>query len=282
MNITHTYAQAYDSFFKEVEKYRRSIKFDNNFNDIETSTFDIKKYLSIYDNIHIQKGYSLDYIYYNESNGRPYIYAKIDSFELEKYIRTESFKIISVDTIYKTEIKLVYKSDGKFQQVYEKSKDFEIRFDPTSFDEAYHHKLYKFLTDSTNRGYKHLVPNDNELGYFQYLYFKEYGEQFCGKWHQPNAKDLIYDKKEIPKLISSYLTELYSFNKRELKKLKQLNDIDPKPKIIMTESFCEITLFEEESSGIFRRTYKIARTYPYKIETENVTRMVAICPNFIY
>ncbi len=96
----------------------------------------------------------------------------------------------------KTKKELVGIKQHTLQPVYEEVKKTEIHVDSQNYNCAYFHLLYKFLNDSVNRGYNHIVPNDNELGYFQYFYFEEYGEMFCGKWHQGyNYKSIIFDKE---------------------------------------------------------------------------------------
>ena len=77
-----TFSQNVETFFRNVEKYRHAIRLNKDYDDIDTSTFALKEYLVLFDNIDIQKGYSLDFIYFDDPNGRPYIYAKPDSFEL--------------------------------------------------------------------------------------------------------------------------------------------------------------------------------------------------------
>ena len=266
-----TFSQNVETFFRNVEKYRHAIRLNKDYDDIDTSTFALKEYLALFDNIHIQKGYSLDFIYFDDPNGRPYIYAKPDSFELEKYLDAKTLKIIHVDTIVKTKKELVEIKQHTLQPVYEEVKKTEIHVDSQNYNCAYFHLLYKFLNDSVNRGYNHIVPNDHELGYFQYFYFEEYGEMFCGKWHQGyNYKSIIFDKEELKNLIKSYLSgDEHAFSKTELKQIKQLQSINPKPEIVMTENTCEISVVEEDFHGLFKRTFTVSRTFPHKMEITN-------------
>ncbi len=76
-------------------------------------------------------------------------------------------------------------------------------------------------------------------------------------------------------LIKSYLSgDEHSFSKTELKQIKQLQSINPKPEIVMTENTCEISVVEEGFHGLFKRTYIVGRTFPYKIEIKNENVLV--------
>ena len=275
-----TFSQNVETFFRNVEKYKHAIRLNKDYDDIDTSTFALKEYLVLFDNIDIQKGYSLDFIHYY----KPYIYAKPDSFELAKYIDAKTLKIIHVDTIVKTKKELVKIKQHTLQPVYEEVKKTEIHVDSQNYNCAYFHLLYKFLNDSVNRGYNHIVPNDNELGYFQYFYFKEYGEMFCGESHQIYTyKSIIFDKEELKNLIQSYLSsDEHSFSKSELKTIKQLENINPKPEIVMKEDVCEISVVEEGFRGLFKRTFTVGRTFPYKIEIKNENVLVRINPTLFF
>lgn len=275
-----TFSQNVETFFRNVEKYRHAIRLNKDYDDIDTSTFALKEYLALFDNIHIQKGFSLDFIHYY----KPYIYAKPDSFELAKYIDAKTLKIIHVDTIVKTKKELVKIKQHTLQPVYEEVKKTEIHVDSQNYNCAYFHLLYKFLNDSVNRGYNHIVPNDHELGYFQYFYFKEYGEMFCGESHQIYTyKSIIFDKEELKNLIQSYLSsDEHSFSKSELKTIKQLENINPKPEIVMKEDVCEISVVEEGFRGLFKRTFTVGRTFPYKIEIKNENVLVRINPTLFF
>ena len=262
-----TFSQNVETFFRNVEKYRHAIRLNKDYDDIDTSTFALKEYLVLFDNIDIQKGYSLDFIYFDDPNGRPYIYAKPDSFELEKYLDAKTLKIVHIDTIVKTKKELVGIKQHTLQPVYEEVKTNSIHYKSEDYNWIYGHQLNKFLNDSINRGYNHIVPNDKELGYFQYFYFKEYGEMFCGESHQIYTyKSIIFDKEELKNLIQSYL----SWNEDSLsKQIKQLENINPKPEIMMKEDVCEISVVEEDIHGLFKRTFTVSRTFPYKIEITN-------------
>ena len=67
-------------------------------------------------------------------------------------------------------------------------------------------------------------------------------------------------------LIQSYL----SWNEDSLsKQIKQLENINPKPEIVIKEDVCEISVVEEDIHGLFKRTFTVSRTFPYKIEITN-------------
>lgn len=276
-------SQDFTSFIQEVDDYKRSVKFNMSFTDIDSATFNLKEYLDKFDKIKVQNGFLLDYKFFdNVLDGKPYIYAKTDSFELDEFLKQETLKSISIDTIYKQEIKINNKTPFDFQNKIEKPKEFTIQYNPDSYNSVYHRKLYNFLKDSVNRGYNYIIPTDNKEGYFQYLYFKEYGEKFCTKWHEAyNSKRIIVNKDEILKLIKNYSHDEFC-EKSEFQKLKKLKTINPTPQIELGDNYCRITLVEEEFYGIYKRTYRIYRTFPHIIKVECEDILVKICPNIMF
>lgn len=57
--------------------------------------------------------------------------------------------------------------------------------------------LYRLLNKKKYRAKNHMIPTDSEIGFLQYLFFSEMGEQFALKWHSYyNEKYIIcsYDK----------------------------------------------------------------------------------------
>lgn len=276
-------SQDFISFIREVDNYKRSTRLNENFNDIDSTTFNLEEYLGKYDKIKIKNGYLLDYKYFDNSlDGKPYIYAKTDTFILEDFLKQETLKHIPVDTIYKHKVKIYHKVPFDFLNNNNDPKEYKIWYHPDSYDFVFHRKLYKFLTDSVNRGYNYIIPVDSKEGYFQYLYFKEYGEQFCTKWHEAyNSKRIILNKDEILKLIKNYSREEFC-KKSEFQKLKNLRQIIPNPQIELSENYCRITLVEEEFYGIYKRTYRINRTFPYLIKVEYENKLVEICPSIMF
>jgi len=276
-------SQDFTSFIQEVDNYKRSTKFNKNFTEIDSTTFNLKEYLDKFNKIKIKNGYLLDYKYFdNFLYGRPYIYAKTDSFVLDDFLKQETLKSISIDTIYKQKIIINHKTPFDFLNNNDKPREYKIQYNQDSYDFQFHRKLYNFLKDSVNRGYNYIIPTDNKEGYFQYLYFKEYGEKFCTKWHEAyNSKRIILNKDEILKLIKNYSREEFC-EKSEFQKLKNLKTFIPNPQIELSENYCSITIVEEEFHGIYKRTYRINRTFPYIVKVESENKLVKICPSIMF
>lgn len=276
-------SQDFSSFINEVDNYKRSAKFNKSFTDIDSTTFNLKEYLEKFDKIKVRKGHLLDYKYFdNFLDGKPYFYAKSDSFILDNYLNQETLKCISIDTIYNQEIKTKHSAPFDFLNKNEKIKEYKIQYNTDSFNIVYHRKLYEFLTDSVNRGYNYIFPFDDKEGYFQYLYFKEFGERFCTKWHEAyNSKRIILNQDEVSKLVKNYSREEFC-EKSEYKKLKKIKSINPNPQIELSEDYCRITLIEVGFNGIYKRLYRINRSFPYGIKVENEIQLVKICPNIIF
>ena len=74
----------------------------------------------------------------------------------------------------------------------------------------------------------------------------------------------------------------HAFSKTELKQIKQLQSINPKPEIVMKEDVCEISVVEEGFRGLFKRTFTVGRTFPYKIEIKNENVLVRINPTLFF
>ena len=276
-------SQDFSSFIKGIENYKRSVKFNKSFTDIDSTTFNLKEYLEKFDKIKVRKGYLIDCKYFdNYLDGKPYFYAKSDSFVLENYLKQETLKCISIDTVYNQEIKINHSVPFDFLNKIEKVKEYKIHYNTDSFNIVHHRKLYEFLTDSVNRGYNYMLPIDDKEGYFQYLYFKEFGERFCTKWHEAyNSKRIILNQDEVSKLVKSYSRDEFC-EKSEYKKLKKIKSINPNPQIELSDNYCRITLIEVGFNGIYKRLYRINRSFPYSIKIEDENQLVRICPNIIF
>ena len=62
---------------------------DREFRDIDTNTFNLKDYMSIFSKLIPEPRYILEYIYnYSWDGGVPLLYARRDDFEEEEYIST--------------------------------------------------------------------------------------------------------------------------------------------------------------------------------------------------
>lgn len=155
--------------------------------------------------------------------------------------------------------------------------------------------LYEFLNKKEIRAKNHIVPKDSEIGFLQYLFFCEMGEQFALKWHSNyNEKFILCSKKKFEEVINEFKkynqpqtgeneAETSAFFQVNLEELDKFAQINPDVKIEMTNEFCEVTWIEDRTHrGIYKCKYKIQRQFPYKIEKINEERLLEISIGFLY
>lgn len=239
-------SQDYCDFIENVQKYQDSVKLihTGEFDFIDPGTFDIDTYLSLFDNILVEKKFEIGvYFFDNFHDGNPYLY--------------------------------VLKSEYKLN---DKNKE----------------SLYIFLNKPETRAKNHIFPKDSEIGFLQYLFFCEMGEQFALKWHSNyDEKFILCSKKKLDEVINEFKkynhiqteqdeTEMPAFQV-DLKELNKFAQINPTVEIELTKGFCLITWIEDRThSGIYKCQYNIQRQYPYKIEKMNEELLVEITIGFIY
>ncbi len=154
--------------------------------------------------------------------------------------------------------------------------------------------LYKFLNKSEIRAKNHIIPKDTEIGFLQYLFFHEMGEQFALKWHSNyNEKFILCSKKKLDEVINEFKkynqtqtgeneAEMPAF-KVDLQALNKIAQINPAVEIELTNEFCAITWIEDRTHrGIYKCKYKIQRQFPYKIEKINEEQLLEITIGFLY
>jgi len=282
--FTSSIAQIELKFIEKIKNYQHSVKIYGYTNDkIDTSTFNLKKYLNLFDKLIFDKNIKYNYIYYRlyrNFQSKPFIYVAKDTFNLENYIQQETLKSITTDTIFTKYLKTNHPKPFEFLNKEEKPKSIEkIIYNENSYNIIYQNKLFKFLNDSSNRAYKFVIPEDSKEGYFQYLYFQMYGEKF--------APDNISLKKEETTISSSVEIEsiINDFSDKEkylspqVKKLKKLELIDLNPLVTIDSLSCTISWIEfKESVGVYKREYKISRRMPHKIVKHNEVSLYKVNP----
>ncbi len=279
-------SQTYTDFINKIQTYQDSIKLTSGklSDTLDSTTFNFGEYIRMFNKIKAADNYKLGCEYFdNFLDGQPYIYALKDSNSLYNTIKREALKIIRVDTVYKTRLKIVHHGLFKFlNDTTKEVKEFEIRYDERQFNEAYHFKLYKFLNDSSNRAFNYITPEDSEIGYIQYLFFSKFGEIFALKWHANyGSKSIITSKKDVSEIIKYYTNnELFETNKNDLRKLLKLNLT---PTVQLNSNECSIIWYEiEKHNGVFRRTYRINRKQPFTITLTEDKKLASINANFMY
>jgi hypothetical protein len=254
-------------FIEKVQTYQDSVKIKwgrDLFEDaLDPATFNIKDYMKMFnalklkDPIHEYGCFYFD----NFLDGKPYIYTGNHDFDIMEHVRAGA---------------------GKIEMEDEERERF-IRSE-----------LYRFLNDSVNRACNNVIPEDCVEGYLQYLFFREFGEQFALKWHAANKKKrIIYTRKDIEKIMDEYGTNQISpCDSAEAEtplfecdpvELNELLTVNPVPVICLDADNCLISLYEiEPHNGIYRRTYSIGRFYSYNIILKDEKKLVDITSNFIF
>ena len=242
-------------FIKKIKSYQNSVEIkyitEKNIDVIDSTTFHLHEYMKMFNAIEIKnKNNFFDYFYFdNYVDGRPYIYVKNKNCNF-------------IDEIMK-------QINGRY-------------LDDTEAATFVHSKIYSFLNDSVNRAFNNIVPKNSEEGFVQYLFFREFGEQFALKWHAAyKEKYVITSKDELENIIKKY-SENKSFLVDTMQ-LKILFDINPTPTILFDKEKYVITWHEIEThNGIFQRTYSISQDFPYQIVLLEEKKIINIYMMFNY
>ena len=265
-------SQVYIDFIERIQNYKETVQLtlsnimDNDlaYKDIDTSTFNIKTYMAMYPAIEIgRKGIVFDYYYYdNVLDGKPYIYVKNKKFNLIKYVN---------------------------QMADERSLKGNERLNFTL------RSLHWFLLDPKYSAKNNVYPINTEEGYFQYLYFYEFGEQFAVKWHANyERKHVIITKQEINKILEQYFEQMQYTDSMMNESVEEIVYCDTVTlqSFLLTDSIVSIQfntdavrikwLEFENWRGLFERTYKILRTKPYHVELINEKHVVKIQRSYLY
>lgn len=228
-------AQVNLRFIENVQEYQKSVKIGYNRqlekDTINTAKFNLKQYMDLFNRLEFNLDLEYDYVYFdNVLDGKPYLFAKEKSFNLEEYLS---------DRVNKKRV-----SRNKKEQLL-------------------HEELYKFLNNPIYRAYNHVTPEDSKDGYLQYLFFHELGENFALKWHANYEwRYIITSGNEMKEIVKKYWEDEFEEEKEDLEKLQELN---PQPILELYPENCIITWIEETHFGFFERTYQIARSSPYRI-----------------
>ncbi|MDY0335897.1 MAG: hypothetical protein RBR47_13160 [Bacteroidales bacterium] len=242
-----SHAHSYCEFIQNLKDYQDSekIQLSGDCHVLDTNTFAIQTYLSLFDKIEVEEGFKIGVYYFdNFLDGNPYLYA--------------------------------INKNGKF-----KGENNEI--------------TYEFLNQHESRAKNHIRPFDSEIGFLQYLFFTEMGEQFALKWHANyNEKYVICSQDQIDEIINEFRkykehveTEeeekelpLFFADSTELSNIKQIN---PTIKVELEKDFCTITWIENRTHrGIYRCKYMIRRQFPFKIKMIDEDQLLQISIGFVY
>jgi hypothetical protein len=270
-------SQTYCDFIKKVQAYQAfydSARHQRAFNDdsynpfeLDTTLFNIKKYMKFYDKLMIRPGYECMVYYISAGlNGEPTIYVKEKNFDIDKYIEQK----VNDEKITNNEL-------------VKEEKDY---------------LLYEFVHEPQRRAFNNIVPDNTEEGYLQYLFFNKMGEQFGLYSHsREDQKSVICSDYEMMKIINDYKNgnnkllfgyddsshrDFQAFTLKIINK-ENLFKVDSYITVKMLPDKCFISWYELETHfGIFKRSYMINRQAPYQIEKVVDDKLADIIMNFDY
>ncbi len=153
--------------------------------------------------------------------------------------------------------------------------------------------LYELLNSEKFRAKNHIKPKNTEIGFLQYLFFSEMGEQFALKWHANyNEKYIICSREELDEIIIELQTDNkevtdnekidsgYSVDSIGLNRLEKIN---PEIVIESKNDFYIITWIENRThSGIYRCVYQVQQKVPYRIDKINEEKLIDTPIDFLY
>ncbi|WP_346863880.1 hypothetical protein [uncultured Draconibacterium sp.] len=239
-------------FIDKIQNYQQNVKLDNSseFTLIDSTTFDTKVYLKMFDKLEITTSLKPQVFYVADMfGGSPYLVVVPDTFEVSRYIESE-LKKVKKDSFY----------------------------DP---DNA-RGEIMSNLMQRTQKLSDNIVPTNSEEGFLQYLFFNQMAECFALFGHSNYREKFIVSstKKFIERMKPFRKSTSFSVDKKEYTKLKTQ---EMTPKISFKEDKCIIEWYEIEThNGVYKRTYEIENFAPYKIEQIENEKVLNIQPNFLY
>lgn len=258
--VSELVAQNSSGFIEKVQKYQDSVKLMNcrsTQDAIDTSTFNLNKYLEFFDKLSFPQGLKCNYIFWDAGmGGYPILYVKKDSFKMERYLKKKSKEYIRQCNAEKKKIT------------------------PRLIELHKNHTISEFA--KKNKASQYVIPEDCEEGYLQYLFFNLLGGNFALKWHSNYSEaSIIFSGDEMKRLYNNYSkNEDYTCNIEDFAKLLEIN---PTPVIEMKSDKCVITWYDIRTHfGIHKLKYEISRSYPYTIEQIEDVELLKIYMNFIY
>lgn len=239
-------SQDYCNFIQNIQSYQDSVKLKHvgDYNVIDSETFDINTYLSLFDNIEVEMDYKIDvYFFDNFLDGNPYLYALRNNQILLDKNKKSLYKFLNKSEIRaKNHIFPKDSEKGFLQYLFfcEMGEQFALKW------HSNYNEIFIICTE------KKLDKVINE--------FKKYNQPITGE-----------DESEMP---------AFQVDLGDLDKFAQIN---PAIEIEMTNEFCEVTWIEDRThSGIYKCKYKIQRQFPYKIEKINEEQLLEITIGFLY
>lgn len=258
-------AQKLSGFHAKLEAYKSMLRHTYSADRYAIKSLDSTAFLAVFDHLSIRRSNKLGVCCLDSYAGRCTVYGVADTFSIEKYIRDKTISMINHDTIYETKINHSNTESFRIELKPMKTGNYTIRYDSLSYNNNYISNLSNLLSSDAHQAYQVVVPRDNEYGYFQYFYLRQYANEFCAECGSIYTyKSIVWNKTMLVDQINhSSLSESQkqSLNRRLFKHRKY----NPSPRMLMHRDYCEIILIEDEFNGLYRRTYKITRAEPFRI-----------------
>lgn len=280
-------AQIYCDFIKKVQSYQDSVKLIERKNDaikpveVDLTSFDTNVYMKLFDKLSLPTGLECHlYSNYHGDSGSPSLYVRSKTFNEKEHINHKLVQYsLFIDSSISKKI-LEYKRDNLSEErVSRMIKFYESQRNCLNRDNA----LGGFALDSLNKACNNLIPEDSKVGYLQYLFFHQFGEQFARFWHSNYGnKSLLCSKTDIKYFLDYYCKQGSDYDYEENKIVDLLNS-DLSPIIELSAKECLITWYEIEThKGIFKRCYRIERHSPFRIGKVTEEKIANISANFFY
>jgi hypothetical protein len=152
-------------------------------------------------------------------------------------------------------------------------------------------QIFRYLNKPANRAYSHVIPEESEEGYFQYLFFHEYGDLFAlgGPRSIYYERFVIVSETQLDRVMAEYVdrnsikgeTNASTYHIRDSVALATARKESFSPKVSMRKDECIITLYEQEGS-FYQKTFRISRQYPYSISLEEKKEIVELILGYIF
>lgn len=258
---------------------------------LNEETFNVQDYMALFPALAVEPGREIRCLYYSDGmNGGPLLYAAETGKAYEKALKRYRFEPVKMSRKDKEKLKDLHKSGGATD---EEAKELmrRIRKAKPAFPAGLAGKspreiaLIRYASDSLNKAFCHVVPEDSGIGYFQYLILSEFGEKFglYGHWDYGYGEP-VCTRARMKELAEQNQGESYLHGtKYDEAQMEAALDEDFTPRIELQADKCTITLCVFRASfGLHECTYEISRQAPYAIALVHEREIVGDGVRYIY
>ena len=264
-------AQDYAGFIERWDDYRFQVEVKEKYSKkshrvvgLDRKTFDERDYMALFPSLKVEAGRELQCVYSSDGRGgRPRLYAKESGERYEQAL--EEYKKLKRTAELEDELAGMLADAGYPGEA--KGYLREMRKDRKRYNKPDRRELERrYAYDSVNLAIRHMVPEDSGMGYFQYLVFSEFGDNFALFWHSNAMRaDILYSRAQLEQLIQDNRNGKFEVCFNEERMLPLLEK-DLSPHVTLEADKCVITLYVfMVSGGLEERTYEISRRAPYEI-----------------